>query len=77
MREAEFKVWLEVGGAKTEAGRNTRAHAVRTIEHNLAALGSVHPDLDAAWKADRFDQLRQRLKDLRDQSITAEPIIAS
>lgn len=70
MREAEFKVWLEVGGAKTEAGRNTRAHAVRTIEHNLAALGSVHPDLDAAWKADRFDQLRQRLKDLRDQSIT-------
>jgi 5-methylcytosine-specific restriction protein B len=66
VREEAFKAWLEAGGARTETGRNTRAHAVRTIESNLAALGLPHNDLDDAWKADRFEQLRQRLKDLRE-----------
>ncbi|MFC5842657.1 AAA family ATPase [Aminobacter ciceronei] len=66
MREEAFKAWLETGGARTETGRNTRAYAVRTIESNLAALGLSHADLDDAWKADRFEQLRQRLKDLRE-----------
>jgi DNA polymerase III delta prime subunit len=69
MREEAFKAWLEAGSARTEAGRNTRAYAVRTIENNLAALGSPHPDLDAAWEADRFEQLRQRLKNLREQFV--------
>ena len=68
MKEEAFKAWLDAGGA-TEAGRNTRAYAVRTIEKNLAALGSPHSDLDAAWQVDRFEQLRQRLKDLRSQSV--------
>jgi hypothetical protein len=67
MKEAAFKTWLEAGGARTEAGRNTRAYAVRTIENNLAALGSPHSSLDAAWEADRFAQLRQRLKQLREE----------
>jgi 5-methylcytosine-specific restriction enzyme B len=67
VREYEFKAWLEAGGAKTAAGRNTRAHAVRTIEENLAALGSPHADLDAAWTADRFEQLRLRLRELREE----------
>jgi 5-methylcytosine-specific restriction protein B len=66
MQEEAFRAWLEAGGAKTEAGRNTRVHAVRTIEKNLASLGSPHASLDAAWQADRFDHLRLRLKELRD-----------
>jgi hypothetical protein len=64
MREDEFKAWLAERGANTQAGRNTRAYAVRTIEDNLAALGLPHADLDAAWQADRFAGLRQRLKAL-------------
>lgn len=70
MREDEFKAWLEAGGASSEAGRNTRSYAVRTIENSLAALGSPHPDLDGAWKADHFEQLRERLKELRDNFAT-------
>jgi 5-methylcytosine-specific restriction protein B len=66
VREDAFKAWLEAGGARTKDGRNTRSYAVRTIENNLAALGSPHADLDGAWKADRFEQLRQRLKELRE-----------
>lgn len=66
MQEAAFRTWLEAGGAKTETGRKTRVHAVRTIEKNLAALGSAHASLDAAWEADRFNHLRLRLKELRD-----------
>lgn len=65
MREDEFKAWLAERGANTQAGRNTRAYAVRTIENNLAALGSPHTDLDAAWMADRFAHLRQRIKDIQ------------
>lgn len=67
MREEEFKAWLQARGARSEAGRNTRAYAVRTIENNIAALGSPHPDLDQAWNADRFEQLRHRLKELREE----------
>jgi 5-methylcytosine-specific restriction protein B len=64
MQEESFKVWLEEGGAKTPEGRNSRVYAVRTIENNLGKLGSPHADLEAAWAADRFDELRQRLKEL-------------
>jgi 5-methylcytosine-specific restriction protein B len=67
VREEEFKAWLEAGGAKAEAARNTRAYAVRTIENNVAALGSPYADLDEAWRADRFEQLRHRLKGLREE----------
>jgi 5-methylcytosine-specific restriction protein B len=67
VRVEAFKAWLEAGGARTEAGRNTRVHAVKTIENNLAALGSPHADLDGAWKADRFEQLRRRLRELREE----------
>ncbi|GFZ86581.1 hypothetical protein GCM10019071_15060 [Sphingobium fuliginis] len=49
MQEAEFKAWLAERGANTESGRNTPAHAVPTIENNLAALGSSHVALAAAW----------------------------
>ncbi|WP_212611301.1 AAA family ATPase [Sphingobium sp. Ndbn-10] len=62
MQEAEFKAWLAERGANTENGRNTRVHAVRTIENNLAALDSPHSDLAEAWQADKFLHLRQRLK---------------
>jgi len=65
VREDEFRAWLAERGANTQAGRNTRSYAVRTIENNLAALGSPHADLDAAWQDDRFNALRQRLKDIQ------------
>lgn len=68
MRDVEFKAWLEAGGAKTANGRSTRAHAVRTIENSLAELESPHADLEAAWRADGFDQLRQKLKELREDA---------
>lgn len=66
MRDAEFKKWLEDRGANTEAGRNTRTHAVRSIENKLTELGSPHADLEAAWNDDRFAQLRSRLKSMRE-----------
>ena len=65
MREAEFREWLEAGGAKTQAGRNSRVHAVKTIEKNLAALGSPHRDLAEAHTADGFAQLRERIRSMR------------
>lgn len=65
MLEVEFREWLEIRGAKTQAGLNSRIYAVKTIEKNLAALGSPHADLDAAYKADGFEQLRQRIKQIR------------
>ena len=65
MREAEFREWLEARGAKTQAGRNSRVHAVKTIEKNLAALGSKHADLAAAQNADEFSQLRERIRTMR------------
>lgn len=64
-KESAYKSWLEQGGAQTEAGRNSRAYAIRTIERNLSALDMPHKDLDDAWEADRFAALRERLKQMR------------
>jgi len=69
-KEHEFKTWLEQGGAQTEAGRNSRAYAIRTIERNLAALGMPHRNLDEAWEADRFEALRERLRKIREDART-------
>lgn len=66
MQEEAFRAWLLGRGAEAEAARNTRVHAVRTIEAKLSDLGSPHTDLEAAWNADRFNQLRERLKDMRE-----------
>ena len=63
-KESAFKSWLEQGGAQTVAGRNSRTSAIRTIGRKLEELGMPFRDLDAAWKADRFESLRERL--LRD-----------
>lgn len=68
MREEEFKQWLQDRGANAANGRNTRVHAVRTIEDKMPALGSPYADLNEAWSADGFDHLRRRLKDLREES---------
>jgi MoxR-like ATPase len=65
MKEAEFKAWLEAGGAQTEAGRKARTHAVRTIERKLEALGSPFASLDEAYASDGFEQLRARIRDIR------------
>lgn len=66
VKEDEFKTWLAEGGAQSEAGRKTRAYAVRGIESKLAGLGSPYVDLDVAWRADRFAHLRQRLKEMQE-----------
>ena len=66
MQDEAFKLWLQQRGAESENGRRTRVHAVRTIENNLGKLGSPHADLESAWKADRFEQLRRRLNELRE-----------
>lgn len=68
MHDNEFKTWLEQGGAQTEAGRNSRTYAVRTIERNLAALGMPYENLEEAWEADQFTGLRERLKAIRDDA---------
>lgn len=69
MREAEFREWLEIKGAKTRAGINTRVYAVKTIEKNLTALGSPYLDLDVAYAADGFAQLQLRIKQIRRNAI--------
>ena len=66
--ELEFKAWLERGGAQTEAGRNSRAYAIRTIERSLAALGMPYQNLDEAWESDRFETLRERLRKMREDA---------
>lgn len=66
MQEEAFRVWLETRGARTPAGRNTRTHAIRMIEKKMAALGSPHSDLEAAFRADKFAHLRERLRELRE-----------
>ena len=67
-RESEFKTWLEQGGARTVDGRNTRAFAIRTIERKLDELGMPFRDLDAAWEADRFESLSERLRRMREDA---------
>ena len=64
-KESAFKSWLEQGGAQTVAGRNSRASAIRTIRRKLEELGMPFRDLDVAWKADRFESLRERLLRMR------------
>ena len=64
-KESEFRNWLEDGGAKAVAGRNSRVSAIRSIERKLEELGMPFRDLDAAWKADRFESLRERLRRMR------------
>lgn len=65
MREEEFRSWLEANGANTSAGRNTRVHAVKTIEKKLSELGFDYPDLESAWQADRFGDVREAITELR------------
>lgn len=65
MDDKGFRDYLKWNGAATEAGRNTRVHAVRKIESSLAELGFEHADLDEAYRADRFEALRAAVKALR------------
>ena len=67
MTKDEFKTWLEKGGA-TKKASNTRAHAISTIERNLTALGMPYQDLNEAWRADKFQSLRERLRSMREDA---------
>lgn len=67
-KHQDFKTWLGQGGAQTEAGRNSRAYAIRTIERNLTALGLPYQDLYQAWEADRLEALRERLRKMREDA---------
>ena len=65
MKEKEFRKWLAEGSANTEKGRNTRVHAIKTIERQLGVMKFEWIDLDQAWDNDGFDQLRDRLSAMR------------
>ena len=65
IKEDAFKTWLEQGGVSSDAGRNSRVSAIRTIERKLGELGVPYRDLDAAWEADRFVSLSERLRRMR------------
>ena len=66
-QESAFKTWLGQGGVQTTSGR-TRAFAIRTIERKLQELEMPFRDLDEAWKADRFESLRERLRRMREDA---------
>ncbi|BBT70014.1 hypothetical protein [Klebsiella sp. WP8-S18-ESBL-06] len=68
MLEIEYREWLEARGAQALSARNTRVYAIKTIEKNLAALGSPYNDLNEAYKADGFAQLRERIKQIRNNA---------
>lgn len=62
IRADEFKTWLEERGAKSAGARSSRTSALGRIEKKLEELGMPFPDLDAAWKEDRFESLIERLQ---------------
>lgn len=64
MQYSEFRDWLRVRGC-SDNSVNVRSGAVRKIEREMAALGSPHSDLDAAYQADELAQLRGALDGLR------------
>lgn len=68
MRDSEFEGWLKWRGATSENAIRTRIHAVRKIEEALGKLGISAPDLEAAFKEDRFEKLRARLKSIREDA---------
>ena len=67
-KENEFKAWVKQGGASSADAGNTRAFAVRTIERKLGELGMPFRDLGAAWEADRFESLSERLRSMREDA---------
>ena len=69
MDDAAFRDYLKSNGANTEPGRNTRVHAVRKIESSLKELGFQEPDLEAAYRADRFEALRSAIKSIRTDAL--------
>ena len=67
-KENDFKAWLKQGGAQSVKGGNTRSYAIRTIERKLEELGMPFQDLNAAWEADGFESLRERLRQMREDA---------
>ena len=65
MKDQEFREWLEANGANTAAGRNSRVHAVKTIEAKLDELGFAQSDLESAWAEDQFAALREEMTAIR------------
>ena len=63
-----FKTWLERAGANSRKARNVRAFAIRKIEAKLEELGVPFQDLDAAWEADRFKSVLERLHGMREDA---------
>src|SRR3546814_14170363 len=65
VKDKDFREWLEANGANTEAVRNTRSYAVRTVEAKLSELGFEQSTLDEILQADLFSDLRQAITELR------------
>ena len=69
MDDAGFREYLKWNGANSDAGRNSRVHAVRKIESSLKGLGFDLADLDEAYRADGFKALRAAVKALRTDAL--------
>ena len=67
-KESEFRNWLEQGGATAAKSRDTRVSAIKLIERKLEELGMPFRDLDAAWQADRFESLHDRLRQIQEDA---------
>jgi hypothetical protein len=64
MRYDEFKDWLRARGVSANSV-NIRASTVKSVEREMSSLGSVSEDLDGAYDADKFAQLRHAFDELR------------
>ena len=64
MRSDEFKDWLRARGVSVNTV-NIRTSTVKLVERKMLELGSQFDDLDAAYDADEFAQLRSAFDELR------------
>lgn len=64
MQTDQFRDWLRARGC-TDNSVGVRASEVRIVERAMPALGSPFLDLDEAYDADQFAQLRSALETLR------------
>ncbi|TWD54300.1 5-methylcytosine-specific restriction protein B [Agrobacterium vitis] len=65
MQTDAFKNWLIANGPKTAKGLSSRIASLKRIETQLSQLGFTHTNLDAVYAADKFVQLRERIKQMR------------
>lgn len=68
LQEAEFREWLEAGGAQSPKAIQGRISALRRLESKLGELGLPYSNLDQAFAADGFAVLQAKLSALRENA---------